>query len=70
VEIAGGQQFAFAGRQPALARLRLALGAVSVSARVIRDGLMTAAGAGIAMAAQRSGATALNGTKGFELMKS
>jgi len=69
VEVAGGQEFAFAGRQPALASLRLALGAVSVSARVVRDSLMTAAGAGIPMTAQRSGAAAQNGAKGFELLK-
>ena len=69
MEVAGGQEFAFAGRQPALARLRLALGAVPISARVVRDGLMTAARAGIAMPAERSGATAQNGTKGFELLK-
>jgi hypothetical protein len=69
VEVAGGQEFAFAGRQPALARLRLALGTVSVSARVIRDDLMTAARAGIPVAAECSGATALNGTKRFALLK-
>jgi hypothetical protein len=69
VEVAGGQEFAFAGRQPALASLRLALGAVPVSARVVRDSLMTAARAGIPMTAQRSGAAAQNGAKGFELLK-
>ena len=35
MEVASGQEFAFAGRQPALARLGLALGAVPISARVI-----------------------------------
>src|SRR5713101_831623 len=69
MEVAGGQEFAFAGRQPALARLRLALGAVPVSARVVGDSLMTAARAGITMTSQRSGATAQNGTKGFALLK-
>src|SRR6266700_6557415 len=69
MEVTDGQEFAFSGRQPALARLRLTLGAVPVSARVVRDSLMTAARAGIAMAAQRSGATAQNGTKRFELLK-
>ena len=38
MEVAGGQEFALAGRQPALARLRLALGAVPISARVVADG--------------------------------
>src|ERR1035437_1181598 len=69
MEVTGGQEFGFAGRQPALAGLGLALGAVPVSARVVRDSLMTTARAGIAMTAQRSGATAQNGTKRFELLK-
>src|ERR1019366_7818940 len=69
MKVTGGQEFAFAGRQPALARLRLALGAVPISARVVRDGLMTAARADIAMTAQRCGAAAQNGPKRFELLK-
>src|SRR5437016_12808810 len=69
MEVAGGQEFSLAGRQPALAGLGLALGAVPVSARVVGDGLMTAVRAGIAMTAQRCGAAALNGAKGFELLK-
>src|SRR5258708_37389993 len=69
MEVAGGQEFSLAGRQPALARLRLALGAVPISARVVGDGLMTAVRAGIAMTAQRCGAAAQNGPKRFELLK-
>src|ERR1700687_4863207 len=69
MEVAGGQEFAFAGRQPALACLRLALRAVPVSTRVVRVSLMTAARAGIAMTAQRCGAAAQNGPKRFELLK-
>ncbi len=69
MEVTGSQQFALAGRQPALAGLRLALGTVPISARVVRDGLMTAVRAGIAMAAEGSGATVLNGAKGLELLK-
>src|SRR5208283_5094777 len=69
MEIAGGQKFAFACRQPAFPRLCLALRAVSVSARVVGDGLITATLAAIAMPTQGSGAAALNGTKGFELLK-
>jgi len=69
MEVTGGQEFAFAGRQPALACLRLTLGAVPVSARVIRDSLMTAARAGIAMTTQRCGAATQNGPKRFELLK-
>jgi hypothetical protein len=43
MEIAGRQEFALAGRQPALAGLSLALGAVPVSARVVGDGLIATA---------------------------
>jgi hypothetical protein len=43
MEVAGGQEFSLAGRQPTLARLDLALGTVPISARVVRDGLMSAA---------------------------
>ena len=46
MEVAGSQEFAFAG-------LCLALGAVPVSARVVGDGLMPAVRAGIAMTAER-----------------
>jgi hypothetical protein len=69
MEVAGGQEFSLAGRQPMLARLGLALGAVPISARVVRDGLMTAAQARIPVATQCCGAAALNGTKRFELLE-
>src|SRR5258708_3177541 len=69
MEVAGGQEFSLAGRQPTLARLRLTLGAVPISARVVRDDLMSAAQAGIPVTAQCCGAGALNGTKRFELLK-
>ena len=69
MKVAGGQKFAFPCRQPAFPCLCLALGAVSVSARVVGDGLITAARALVAMSTQGSGAAALNGTKGFELLK-
>ena len=63
MEIAGSQEFALAGLQPAVAGLGLTLGAVSISARVVRDSLITAAQASIAMPAEVSGAAALNGSK-------
>jgi hypothetical protein len=69
MEVTGGQQLALAGRQPTFAGLCLTLGTVPVSARVVRDGLMTAVRTGIAMAAERCGATVQNGAKGFELLK-
>jgi hypothetical protein len=69
MEVAGGQEFSLAGRQPTLARLRLALGAMPISARVVRDGLMSAAQARIPVATQCCGAAALNGAKRFELLE-
>jgi len=69
MEIAGGQEFSLAGRQPTLARLGLALGTMPISARVVRDDLMSAAQACIPVATQRCGAAALNGTKRFELLE-
>jgi hypothetical protein len=68
MEIAGSQEFALARLQPAFAGLGLTLGAVSISARVVGDGAMAATQASIAMAAHGSGAAALNGSKGFELL--
>jgi len=69
MEVAGGQEFSLAGRQPTLARLGLALGAVPISARVVRDGLMSTAQARIPVATQCCGAAALNGSKRFELLE-
>jgi len=69
MEVAGGQEFSLAGRQPTLARLGLALGAMPISARVVRDGLISAAQARIPVTTQCCGAAALNGTKRFELLK-
>src|ERR1700693_4911992 len=42
VDIEGGQQFLFPCLEPAQAGIALALGAVPVSARVVRDGSMSA----------------------------
>jgi hypothetical protein len=69
MEVAGGQEFSLAGCQPALARLRLTLGAMPISARVVRDDLMSAAQACIPVTTQCCGAAALNGAKRFELLK-
>jgi hypothetical protein len=69
MEVAGGQEFSLAGRQPTLACLGLTLGAVPISARVVRDGLMSAAQARIPVATQCCVAAALNGPKGFELLE-
>ena len=69
MEITGVEEFAFPGGQPALACLCLTLGAVPIATRVVGDGLITAARASIAMPAEGDSAAALNGTKGFELLK-
>src|SRR5208337_3580251 len=69
MEIAGVEEIALPCCDPALASLRLTLGAVAIATRVVGDGLITAARALIAMATQGGGAAALNGTKGFELLK-
>jgi len=69
MEVAGGQEFSLAGRQPTLARLGLALGTVPISARVVRNGLMSTAQACIPVATQCCGAAALNGPKRFELLE-
>ena len=58
VEVGNVEEFFFACGEPALASLRLTLRAVPVPAGVIRDGLMTALGALIDVAAQRRRAAA------------
>ncbi len=53
-----------------IARLRLALRAVPVTARVVGDGrLVSAPGTGIDMTAQRRCAAALDGPESLELLK-
>src|SRR5437867_2453481 len=67
VEIAHWQQFPSARTQPLLSCVGLALRTVAVSAGVVRDDLMSAANALIAMAAERGCAAALDGPEHFEL---
>ena len=69
MEVAGSEKLSLSCREPVFTRLRLALRAVPVPARVIGDGLVTALWTGIDMAAQRSRAAALDGAKGLELLK-
>src|SRR5258707_15702054 len=54
VEVRHGQQLSRTRGQPLGTRVALALGAVSVTARVVRDGLMAAADALIAVTAPAS----------------
>src|SRR6266849_2459681 len=52
VHVAGAQQLPFPRLKPALAGVALTLGAVTVTARVVRDGSMSAVRALIAMSTQ------------------
>src|SRR6266567_2906551 len=61
VHIAGRQQLSFPRLEPAQAGVALTLGAVPVSARVVRDGSMSAVRALIAMPTQRGGAATCDG---------
>jgi len=65
VHVAGRQQLPFPRMEPAQARIALTLGAVPVSARVVRDDGMSAVRALIAMSAQRGGAAARDGQQHF-----
>lgn len=65
MHIACRQKLTLACRQPAVASVRLALGAVPVSARVERDNTMPAAHTFIQMTAERCGAAALDGGQHF-----
>jgi len=56
--VADSQQFLLSLGQPLIACTGLALGAVPVAAGVIRDGLMSAAHARIAMTTEHSGTAA------------
>src|SRR5260370_4420962 len=61
MDIAGGQQFLFTGLEPANTSVALTSWAMPVSARVVRDGGMSAVRALIKMSTQRSGTAARDG---------
>src|SRR5208283_1872547 len=67
VKVANRQQFPSPGAQPLLPGVGLALRTVPVSAGVVRDGLIPAANALIAMPTECSRAATLDGSKHFEL---
>jgi hypothetical protein len=69
MEVVRGQKFSFSCRQPALACLRLALGAISISARVIGDLLASTLRTHVYMTTQCCRAASLNSTKRFALLK-
>src|SRR5258708_18414295 len=54
MHVAGGEQLALAGFEPPHTGVALASWAMPITARIVRDGGMSAAGALIAMSAQRS----------------
>ena len=61
MHVAGGEQLALAGFEPAHTGVALASWAMPITARIVGDGGMSAAGALIAMSAQRSGAATGDG---------
>jgi hypothetical protein len=68
VHVGGGQEFLSASLQPTVAGLGLTLGAVPISARVVRDGAIPAAGTRIAMPAERGGAATLDGRQDLAML--
>ena len=69
VKVIRGQEFLLPFGEPACACLGLALGAVPIAARIIRDGLKSALGAGIEMTSERGGAAVLQSAEGLELLE-
>jgi hypothetical protein len=69
VKIRNGEHFLLTGSEPSLARLRLTLRAMPITAGVIRDGLMAALRTGIEMAAQCRRAAAGNRSQHFQLLE-
>ena len=67
VEVAHWQQFLPPGTQPFFPCIGLALRTVSVSAGVVRDGLMPAPNAVIAVPTERGRAAALDRPKGLSV---
>ena len=65
VHVTGGKQLPLPRLEPAQASVALTLGAVPVSARVVRDGSMSAVRALIAMSTQRCGSAAGDGQQHF-----
>ena len=68
VHIRHVEELPFTGVQPALARLRLTLGAVPVPTRVIGEGLMSARAAGVHVSAEGRGPAAHDGTEHRSLL--
>src|SRR5664280_28158 len=67
VEVADGQDFRLPLGHPAVPGGGLALRAMTIPAGIIRDGLMPALGALVAMTAQGGGAATLDGVQRFDM---
>src|SRR6478735_4592345 len=69
MEVCRRQDFLFASSEPTLACLCLTLGAMPVTARVVGNGLMTAARTRVEMTTQSCCAAVLDGAERFQLLK-
>ena len=67
VVIVGRKQLLLAGAQPLITRVGLALWAMAIAARVVRDGLMAATITLVAVSAECGRPAALDGSKHFQL---
>ncbi len=68
VYVAGRQEFLSARLQPSVAGLGLTLGTVPISAGVVRDGAIPAAGTLIAVPAERGRAATLDGRQDLAVL--
>ena len=69
VEVGHSEQFFLSRSEPALARLRLTLGAVAVAAALIRDGLVAAAWTIVDMSAQSRCSALSDGEEHLQLLR-
>ena len=68
VHVANGQEFLLALYEPPVTGVGLALSAMAVSTRVVRDGLLAAARALIQMTAERGRAATLDGSQHAKML--
>jgi hypothetical protein len=67
VDVARGQEFFFPRFEPAVARVSLTPRAMSIAARVERDGLISASGTRIDMSTEPGGSATQNGVQNFQM---
>jgi hypothetical protein len=68
MDVTGGEKLLATRRKPAIASSCLTLRAVPISARVVGDGAMSAAGAFIEMSAERGGTTPRNSQEHLDVL--